>query len=151
MAKINTLPILLSLCSVIALQSCSPAQSPYLASCEKTPNLELVSLTMYRDPLPQARKIDQWRAIIRSDGAGVCPATLSVVDGASKELISHQAQTELSLGTNEVLLYSLDNYRLTGNEVCFEVNTSIGGNKVALKSVQPFCARTMDRGWWSMR
>jgi len=115
------------------------------------PNLELVALTMYRDPLPEARRIDQWRAIIRSDGQGVCRATLNIVDGAKKELISHQAETELSLGTNEVILYSLDNYRLTGNEVCFEVNASIGADKVNLKSPQPFCARTMGSGWWSMR
>jgi hypothetical protein len=138
-------------CLALLAQACGPAQVPYMGSCGKTPNLELVSLAMFRDPLPEARKIDQWRAIIRSDSSDVCQTTLTLTDANSKEAISHAVKTELTLGTNEVLFYSFDDYRLKGNEVCFEVNVYISGNKVALKSPRLFCAHTMDRGWWTMR
>jgi hypothetical protein len=57
----------------------------------------------------------------------------------------------LSLGANEVTFYSLDDYRLGGSEVCFEVRAYISGNKISLDSQRRFCARTIDRAWWSMR
>ena len=139
------------LLTALILQSCAVAQNPYSGSCGKTPNLELVSLAMYRDPLPEARKIDQWRAIIRSDSSDVCQTTLSIVESENKKLISQETKTELTLGANEILLYSLDDYRLSGKEVCFEIDAYISGTKVALASPQRFCARTIERGWWSMR
>jgi len=151
-AKIKDATTVLRLCCLaVLLQSCAPMQNPYLGSCGKTPNLALVSLAMSRDPLPEARKIDQWRAIIRSDSSEICQTTLSIVEVGNKELITHEVKTELTLGANEVLLYSLDDYRLSGIEVCFEVNAYIAGTKVALESPRPYCARTIDRGWWSMR
>jgi len=122
-----------------------------MGSCGKTPKLELMSLAMFPDPVPEARKIDQWRAIIRSDSSEICQTTLSIFEAGSKELITHEVKTDLTLGANEVLLYSLDDYRLSSNEVCFEVNAYIAGTKVALESPRRFCARTIDSGWWSMR
>jgi hypothetical protein len=133
---------------VLILQSCGAVRT---GPCSKTQNLELVSLAMYRDPLPEARKIDQWRAIIRSDSSDICQTTVSIVDAESKQLITHETKTDLSLGANQILLYSLDDYRLSGKEVCFEVNAYINGVKVSLDSPRRFCARTIDRGWWSMR
>ena len=136
---------------VLTIQACAVVQNPYLGSCGKTPNLGLVSLAMYRDPLPEARKIDQWRAIIRSDGSDVCQTTVSISEAESKKLITLETKTDLTLGDNEVLLYSLDDYRLSGVEVCVDVNAYINGIKVPLDSPRPNCARTIDRGWWSMR
>lgn len=135
----------------LILQGCAAVQNPYLGSCGKAPNLELVSLAMHRDPLPEARKIDQWRAIIRSDSSDVCQTILSIVEAESKQLVTPETKTELTLGANEILLYSLDDYRLAGKEVCFEVNAYINGKNVSLDAPRPFCARTIDRGWWSMR
>jgi hypothetical protein len=132
----------------LILQSCGAVRA---GPCSKTQNLELVSLAMYRDPLPEARKIDQWRAIIRSDTSAICQTTVSIAEAESKQLITHETKTDLSLGANQILLYSLDDYRLSGNEICFEVNVSVDGNKVPLVSPRRFCARIIDRGWWSMR
>ena len=133
------------------LQSCGVAQTPYLGTCGRTPNLELVSLAMAPDPLPEARKIDTWRAIIRSDSADVCQSTLDVVEAETQKPVTPELQSEVSLGMNEVILDSLANYRLSGNEICFTVGAYINGNKIALQSPRRFCARTIDRGWWSMR
>ena len=82
-----------------------------MGSCGKRPNLELTSLTLYRDPLLEARKIDEWRAIIRSDSADVCQTTLTIIDAESKKPISQETKIDLTLGANEVPLYSIDDYR----------------------------------------
>ena len=66
------------------------------------PNLALVSLAMSRDPLPEARKSDQWRAIIRSDSSEICQTTLSIVEVGSKKLITNEAKTDLTLGSTSV-------------------------------------------------
>ena len=133
------------------LQACGVAQTPYAGTCGKAPNLALTSLTMYRDPLPEARKIDEWRAIIRSDSSDVCQTTLNVVDAENKKVISLDTKIDLTLGANEVPLYSIDDYRLSGNQVCFQINAYINGAQAPLESPRPFCARTIERGWWSMR
>jgi hypothetical protein len=71
--------------------------------------------------------------------------------GGSKQLITHETLTDLSQGANQILLYSLDDYRLSGKELCFEVHVFIDGKKIPLDAPRRFCARTIDRGWWSMR
>lgn len=142
--------LLLALFAWIA-QSCAPAQNPYFTSCGKAPKLELVSLAMFPDPLPEARKIDQWRAVIRSDGSDLCETALAVRQEGKGQSITLQTRAELSLGQNHVLLYADENYRLSGGEVCFEMSAHIGGKNVPIETARRFCARTIDRGWWSMR
>ena len=140
--------------TALILQSCATSQNPHQGSCGKTPKLELESLTMFPDPLPEARKIDQWRAIIRSDSSDICHATLAIVaiiEDGKTEPITLQKQAELSLGANNTVLYALDSYRLSGKEVCFEMTAYINGNKAPLEAPRRTCARTIDRGWWSMR
>ena len=133
------------------LQSCTVAQTPYMGTCGRTPKLELVSLALAPDPLPEARKIDTWRAIIRSDSADVCQTTLDIVEAETQKPVTPELQSEVSLGMNEVILDSLADYRLSGNEICFTVGAYINNNKITLESPRRFCARTIDRGWWSMR
>ena len=137
--------------SVLLLQSCSVAQIPYMGSCGRTPNLELVSLAMTPDPLPEARKIDQWRVMIRSDSSDICETTLGVMEADTDRPITPEKQTELSLGVNEFTIFSLEDYRLSGSESCFEVSAYIHNQLITLQSPRRFCARTIDRGWWSMR
>lgn len=42
---------------------------------------------MIPDPFPEARKIDQWRAIIRSDSSDLCQTTLGVVEADTDKLV----------------------------------------------------------------
>ena len=136
---------------VLGLYGCGAMPNPYLGSCGKTPNLEVISLTMFPDPLPAARKIDQWRAMVRSDSAELCLTTLAIVEAGAAVPVTQERQAELSLGANEILLYSVEDYRLTGNRICFELSGYISGNKAAVESPRRYCARTIDKGWWSMR
>jgi hypothetical protein len=148
---LKPLALLFLTTAAVVLHGCGIAQTPYMGSCGKMPNLELKSLAMYRDPLPEARKIDQWRAIIRSDSSDVCQTTLSIAEAESKKIITQESKVDLTLGDNEVPLHSLEDYRLSGNQICFQINAYINGVKAPLESPKPFCARTIDRGWWSMR
>ena len=133
------------------LQSCSVAQIPYTGACARSPDLEIVSLVMVPDPLPESRKIDQWRAIIRSDSPDLCNVTLGVVEASTDKLVTIERQIEISLGANEATLLALEAYRLSGTEICFEVSAHMHGQPITLKSQRRFCARIIDRGWWSMR
>ena len=135
----------------IGISGCATLANSYLGSCGKTPNLEVVSLTMFPDPLPESRKIDQWRAIVRSDSAELCQTTLAIVEEGKSQPLTQERKVELTLGANEILLYSTDDYRLTGNRTCFELTGYINGNKAAIATPRRFCARTIDKGWWSMR
>ena len=136
---------------VLGLYGCGAMPSPYLGRCGKAPNLEVISLTMFPDPLPAARKIDQWRAMVRSDSAELCLTTLTIVETEASIPVTQERQVELSLGANEILLYSVEDYRLTGNRICFELNGYLSGTKIAVDSPRRYCARTIDKGWWSMR
>jgi hypothetical protein len=129
--------------TALILQSCATSQTPHQGSCGKTPKLELESLTMFPDPLPEARKIDQWRAIIRSDSSDICHAILAIVaivEDGKTEPITLEKQAELSLGANNILLYTIDSYRLSGKEVCFEMTAYINGNKAPIDAAQRTCA-----------
>jgi hypothetical protein len=127
------------------------SQIPYSGQCARAPKLELVSLALVPDPLPEARKIGQWRAIIRSDNSDVCRTLLAIVEVDTEKSVTPEQNSDLSLGANEITLYSLDDYRLAGKEVCFGMIAFIGGEKLPVDSPKRFCARTIDRGWWSMR
>jgi len=149
MKPINPLVPLLTVAALV-FAGCSQV-NPYLGTCGKKPNLEVVSLNMFPDPLPEARKIDQWRAIVRSDSADLCRTTLAVAEAGQSTPITIERIAELALGANEILLYTLDDYRLSGNRLCFELTAYIDGEKIAVKAPRNFCARTIDKGWWSMR
>jgi hypothetical protein len=136
---------------VLGLYGCGAVPNPYLGRCGKAPNLEVISLTMFPDPLPAARRIDQWRAMVRSDSTELCSTTLTIVEAETSVPVTQERQVELSLGANEILLYSVEDYRLTGNRICFELTGYISGNKVAVDSPRRYCTRTIDKGWWSMR
>ena len=73
-------PILYFTSLVLGLYGCGAMPSPYLGRCRKAPNLEVISLTMFPDPLPAARKIDQWRAMVRSDSTELCLTTLTIIE-----------------------------------------------------------------------
>jgi hypothetical protein len=142
---------LASVLLALALQSCGLWQKPRAGSCPKMPKLEVVSLAMIPDPLPEARKINQWRVIVRSDSSELCQATLGIVEADTEKWVTPEQKSELSLGTNDVTFYALSDYRLSGTEVCFELIAHIGEDKISVDSRRRFCARTIDRGWWSMR
>jgi hypothetical protein len=144
-------PIALFCLIAIGLSGCATLSDPYLGSCGKKPNLEIISLTMFPDPLPEARKIDQWRAIMRSDSAELCQTTLAIVEEGKSHPITQERKVELTLGANEILFTSVDSYRMSGNRICFEITGYLDGNKAPVKSPRRFCARTIDKGWWSMR
>src|ERR1700752_1697287 len=79
---------------VLALYGCGAMPNPYLGRCGKAPNLEVISLTMFPDPLPAARKIDQWRAMVRSDSAELCLTALTIVEAEASLPVTQERQVE---------------------------------------------------------
>ena len=148
--KTMTGPIALFGLIAMGLSGCA-VTNPNLGSCGQTPNLEVISLTMFPDPLPEARKIDQWRAILRSDSSDLCQTTLAIVEEGKPQPVAQERKVELTLGANEILFTSIDSYRMSGNRICFEITGYLDGSKAAIKSPRRFCARTIDKGLWSMR
>jgi hypothetical protein len=143
-------PIALFCLIAIGISGCALTNS-YLGACGKTPNLEVISLAMFPDPLPEARKIDQWRAIVRSDSSELCQTTLAIVEEGKSQPVAQERKVELTLGANEILFTSVDSYQMIGNRICFEITGYLDGNKAAIAAPRRFCARTIDKGWWSMR
>jgi len=89
---------------------CATSQLPIKAPAARRQSL-LDLLTMFPDPLPEARKIDQWRATIRSDSSDICHATLAIVaivEDGKTEPITLESKPSFSLGANNILLYTID-------------------------------------------
>jgi hypothetical protein len=119
--------------------------------CGKQSPLQVVELRFFPDPIPEARPISQWRALIRSDSTEACRTTVQVTEKDKDQTTSVEYTVYLSSGTNEILLDSAEQYRLSGDERCFQVVATIDGTKSPIAAKQHFCARTIDKAVWSMR
>jgi hypothetical protein len=120
-------------------------------ACGKEHKLEIVSLAIYPDPLPESRRIDQWRVRIRSDAPKECQTTIRIVEAGTSDPITQEKLLILSPSVNDISLSAGERYRLTGTERCFDVVTDSDGSKSSIDSARKWCARLVDGRWWSMR
>jgi hypothetical protein len=127
-----------------------PAPAPAIACGPQQP-LELLSLSFYPDPLPETRRVDQWRAIIRSDGREICHIDLQVTEKDKNQGATLLYTVHLSAGTNNVALNGADDYRMHGTELCYQVIAIVDGAPKPLPTKQTFCAKEMTKDSWSMR
>lgn len=125
--------------------------APPAPPCGKQHPLQVISLAYFPDPLPEARRIDQWRAVIRSDSAETCRTRLQIVEKDNDKAASPPYTVHITSGTNEILMNSLEQYRLAGSEVCFQAVVELDGATGPLPGPQRSCARPIDKGLWSMR
>jgi hypothetical protein len=120
-------------------------------ACGKEHKLEIVSLAIYPDPLPESRRIDEWRVRIRSDAPKECQTTIRIVETGTSDPITQEKLLVLSPSVNDISLSTAERYRLTGTERCFDVMTDSDGSKRSVDSPKKWCARLVDGRWWSMR
>ena len=120
-------------------------------ACGNEHKLEIVSLAIYPDPLPESRRIDQWRARIRSDAPKECQTTIRIVETGTSDPITQEKLLVLSPSVNDISLSTAERYRLTGTERCFDVMIDSDGSKRSVDSPKKWCARLVDGRWWSMR
>lgn len=145
------LSIILSLFAVWGCgQIFRTAQYPAPA-CGKQHPLQLVSVKFFPDPIPETRRIDQWRATIRSDSAETCRTNIAVTEKDKNENISIEYTVYLTSGNNEIFLNGMDKYRVSGNDLCFQVLATIDGSKSPMITKEKHCARAIDKALWSMR
>ena len=119
--------------------------------CGKQHPMEVVALALFPDPIPEARRISHWRAIIRLDSTQTCQTFVGVSEKSNGAPASLEYRTYLSSGTNQVLLDADEKYRLNGSEQCFQIVVEIDGARTPVATKQNFCARPIDKGVWSMR
>jgi len=135
----------------VVFQSCTFRQGERAVSCGTEQKLEIVSLALYPDPLPESRRIDEWRMRIRSDAPKECQTTIRVVETGTSDPISQEKLLVLSPSVNDISLSAAERYRLTGTERCFDVVADSDGSKQPIDSPRKWCARLVDGRWWSMR
>jgi hypothetical protein len=112
--------------------------------------MEVVSLRIYPDPLPDARRIDEWRLRVRSDTAEECQAFIRIVE-VERDIVAAEAGAFLILGVNEIKLPPAQNYQFTGSERCFNVVARYKENQINIEGPKTFCALHIDDRWWTMR
>jgi hypothetical protein len=149
MATTWSLAFLLMVLATI-FQSCVFRKTDLPAPCTERLHLEVVSLSIYPDPLPDARPIDEWRLRVRSDTPAECQAFIRVVE-VEREIVAAEAAAFLILGVNEVKLRPSQNYQFTGNERCFNVVAQLKEGKIQIEGRQTFCALHIDNRWWTLR
>lgn len=141
------------LAAILAAAGCGilrGAQYP-APPCGKQHELQLITVRFFPDPLPEARRIDQWRATIRSDSAETCRTQIAVTERNKNDNIGVEYTVYINSGSNEIYMNGLDKYRLSGSDVCFQVMALRDGAKAPIESKEKHCARTIDKALWSMR
>jgi hypothetical protein len=143
-------PLLLSALAIV-FQSCVFRQGERSVACGKEHNLEIVSLAVYPDPLPESRRIDEWRVRIRSNAPKECQTTVGIVEKGKPDPVAQEKPSVLSPGISDISLNAAERYRFSGKEQCFDVVTLSDGSKRPVDSARELCARLVDGRWWSMR
>jgi hypothetical protein len=147
--------LLLGLPTVI-IQSCSAlnvfkkTEAPAATVCNQAQHVEVVSLAFYPDPLPDARRIDEWRLRVRSDTPDECQTLIQIVE-VERELVAAQSSAYLILGVNEIKLIPDPEYRFTANERCFNVIAKSADGAIQIEGPKTFCALRIDNRWWTIR
>ena len=135
----------------IGFQSCIFRQPEHAVLCGQEQKLEVVSIAIYPDPLPESRRIDEWRVRIRSDAPKECQTTVRLVETGASNPITQEKLLVFSPGMNDISLNLAESYRLSGTEQCFAAVTDSDGSKRPVDSPRKWCARLVDGRWWSMR
>ena len=144
------------LSAAVVFQSCGAfsrligRSGPPVARCSEVHQLEAVSLSIYPDPLPENRQIEEWRLRVRSDSQEECHANIRIVE-VERDLLAAQGGGSLILGVNDLKLSPVRDYRFTGDERCFNVVTESQDDKIQIKGPRTFCALHIDKSWWTMR
>jgi len=140
-----------AICGCAYWSSKPPPAPPPAIACGPQQPLEVLSLSLYPDPLPETRRVDSWRAIIRSDGTEICHIDLQVREKDKEQGATLLYTVHLSAGTNKVILNGADDYRVHGTELCYQVVSVVEGVAKPLSTSETFCAREMTKDSWSMR
>ncbi len=136
--------------AALIFQSCVFRKTDSPAACSQRHHLEVVSLSIYPDPLPDARRIDEWRLRVRFDTPEECQALIRIVE-IERDIVAAETAAFLILGVNEIKLPPAQDYRFTADERCFNVVAQSKEAELQIKGPHAFCALHIDNRWWTMR
>jgi hypothetical protein len=151
MRTIPPLAKILLLLGIIAACGCSVFRKPAVpAACSESHGLEVVSLGIYPDPLPDTRRLDEWRLRVRSDTPQECNVAFSIVEVES-ETVAAERNAFLILGVNDLTIGPKVNYQFSGDQRCFKVVAHSYNTPLDVHGPTSFCAMHVANSWWSMR
>ena len=148
MARIIRLAFLLGVAGMI-FQNCafSKSDSP---TCNQRDHLEIVSLSIYPDPLPDMKRLEEWSLRLRFNGAEECQTSIRITE-VERDIVTAETVALLRLGVNAIKLVPAQDYRFTANERCFKVVVASKESQIQIDGPQTFCALHIDNRWWTMR
>ena len=150
MARTFRLAFLLAVAAIMIFQNCAFGKSDLPIPCSQRDHLEIVSLSIYPDPLPDTRRVEEWRLRLRFDSAEECQTPVRIVE-IERDVVAAETAALLKSGVNEIKLAPAQDYRFTANERCFNVVVASKESKIQIDGPQTFCALRIDNRWWTMR
>jgi hypothetical protein len=147
--RLATATLLLTLA---ATSGCSVfrRQPPPTSVCSESHGLEVVSLAIYPDPLPDTRRLDEWRLRVRSDTPQECNVAFRIVE-VEHDTVAAERNAFLILGVNDLTVGPKVDYQFTGDQRCFKVVAESNKTPLDVRGPKSFCAVHVDGSWWSMR
>jgi hypothetical protein len=115
--------------------------------CRRGDRLQIQDLDMSPDPMVEGQRIRSWKVRVQFDGNRECETEIAVREGG--EIVAQARRINLRPGINEIDLRPVENYRLRGNEHCFNVQVDLEGSRRDVDAARRFCAH--QRPAWSMR
>jgi hypothetical protein len=112
--------------------------------------LEILSLSIYPDPLPTTRRLEEWNLRLRSDSAEDCQTPIRIIE-IERDIVAAETAAHIKVGANEIKFTPVPAYRFTANERCFNVVVASKETKIQIDGPQTFCALLLDNRWWTMR
>ena len=88
--------------------------------CRQSDHLEILSLSIYPDPLPTTRRVEEWNLRLRSDSAEDCQIPIRIIE-IERDVVAAETAAHIKVGANEIKFTPAPAYRFTANERCFNV------------------------------
>jgi hypothetical protein len=149
MARTFRLAFLLGIAALVIFQnSAFGNDSP--KPCSPRDHLKIVSLSIYPDPLPDTKRVEEWLLRLRSDSAGECQTPIRIIE-MERDIVAAETAALIKSGANEIKLAPAPDYRFTANERCFNVIVASEESKIKIDGPQAFCALRINNRWWTMR
>jgi hypothetical protein len=151
MISLRKLGTSLLIFAIIATAGCSVFRRRNTAVvCGEDHGLEVVSLGMDPDPLPDTRRLDEWRLRVRSDTPRECNALFRIVE-VEHDVVAAEKSAFLILGVNDIKIGPKVSYTFAGDQRCFKVVAEANNTALDVRGPKSFCAMHVDNSWWTMR
>ena len=118
--------------------------------CGQRDRLNIVSLSIYADPLPDKSRVEAWLLRLRSSSEADCQTVIRVIE-TERDMVAAETLALIRWGANEIKLAPAPGYQFTADEGCFDVVLVSKQSKIKIDGPSAFCALHIDNRFWTMR